>query len=108
MAQVREVILDQAAWYSAVASAEFALPSSLVPANTLDFTDEDTKDYNAFITWARSSATNNDEWQARTEMAFALFLEQRRKTRTWVIGAGVVAALLGGVMGFYVGKPDRG
>jgi hypothetical protein len=66
--------------------------------------DEEKQEFSAYMAATAASTSEIDYAQNALE----LFFEQRRRTRTYVITCSLMAAALGGLMGFYVGKPAKG
>jgi hypothetical protein len=78
-----------------------SLPPGLVPElNREMLSDEERAEWQYMEQFAQANGTDK-----AAEVGFLLFLEQRRKTRTWVVGSAVAAAALGVLSGYLMGRP---
>jgi|WetSurMetagenome_2_1015567.scaffolds.fasta_scaffold1214321_1 hypothetical protein len=98
MAQIREV------YFGALNAS--SLPPTLIAdmQNAYDLDEQEAAELQTYIVWATSSAKTQEDWSQAIQNALFLFFEQRRRTRTWVIGCSVAAGALGVLMGYFVGK----
>lgn len=72
------------------------LPSTLRPTATReDLTKEEQSDWTAMETFANTVGVDK-----AAEVGFLLYVEQRRRTRAWVVGCSVAAASLGVLAGY--------
>jgi hypothetical protein len=86
---------------------QITVPAGLL-ASTGELDEQEARELQAYVASATSNATTVNDMQPYTENALHLFFEQRRRTRTWAIGCALAGAVLGGFMGYYVGKPSKG
>jgi len=80
-------------------------PTLLAHPGTLD--TQESQELSAYLQSA-GGATTAADMQPFVENAMHLYFEQRRRTRTWAIGCALAGAAFGALMGFYVGRPERG
>jgi len=86
---------------------QISIPQNLL-AHPGELDDQESNELSTYIQNATSHSTTVADMQPYTENAMYLFFEQRRRTRTWAIGCAVAGAVLGGFLGYYVGKPEKG
>jgi hypothetical protein len=73
-----------------------ALPTGLRPVLTREgLTKEEKSEWTAMETFANTAGVDK-----AAEVGFLLYVEQRRRTRAWVVGSAVVAAALGVTAGY--------
>ena len=73
------------------------LPGNLRPVMTRDgLTKEEQSEWQAMEKFAGTAGVDK-----AAEVSFLLYIEQRRRTRAWVVGSAVVAAALGVATGYF-------
>jgi hypothetical protein len=87
--------------------AEISIPQNLL-AHPGQLDEQESRELTSYLQSVTTHSTTVSDTQPYIENAMHLFFEQRRRTRTWAVGCALAGAVLGGLMGFYVGKPERG
>lgn len=76
------------------------LPPILTPELTRDtLTEEEQSEWGQMESFAQTVGVDK-----AAEVSFLLYVEQRRKMRTWVVGSAVAAAALGTLSGYLIGR----
>lgn len=86
---------------------QITVPQSML-SNMGDLDEQEARELQEYLASATSHSTTVEDMQPYTENALHLYFDQRRRTRTWAIGCALAGAILGGVMGYYVGSPSKG
>ncbi len=74
------------------------LPVSLKPAvRMVDLTVEEQSDWRKLDEWADEQQASDED---RAKVAYLLFVNQRRSTRSWSVGCAVTAGAFGLLMGY--------